>query len=154
MSALPHGASVGVGEAPPKKKVLDPTCLQSWETGTEHRGRTGSTKPQKSGCWCPGGFLPPQIREDPGHTRRGTPRASSPFLMLLIGLLSCIIQKQRVTGLSEICKSSTALSTPSRHTAVSQGDCGSFIYHSQTEIAAPQSKEPLTLSSAHGHQQN
>ena len=43
------GGGVG-GEVPPKKEVSDRTCLQPWETGTEHRGKTGSTKPQKSEC--------------------------------------------------------------------------------------------------------
>lgn len=71
-----HGASVGVGEAPQKKRNVDPTCLQSWETDW---CLEGELDPQslRSGCWCPGGFLSPQIREAQGHTRRGTPRASS-----------------------------------------------------------------------------
>ena len=67
----------------------------------------------------PGLFLPPRIRKEPRDTVGGPQVLPLHILTFLIGLLSCIIQKQRVTSLSEICKSSTDLSTPSRHTAVS-----------------------------------
>lgn len=60
-------------------------------------------------------FVPTRWGESEGHKLGGI-CASSPLLMLLFGSLSRVIQKQRVTSPSEICKSPPDLSTPTRPT--------------------------------------
>lgn len=77
-------------------------------------GRMGCIEAQDRGHWH--FFVSTHIEEFEQHSGGEPQRASSPYLMLLFGSLSRVLQKQRVTSPSEKCKIPPDLSTATRHT--------------------------------------